>query len=83
MWREYPDGGCYETSWLTGLWSTHTNVEGIVLKATWHWGSDSSVVNDSLGEPGHTTLYVGLPSVWGSMDGDSMFSLFRWRAPYW
>jgi len=27
-------------------------VEGIVLKAAWHWGSDSSVINDPLGEPG-------------------------------
>jgi len=50
------------THWLTGLWSTHAKVEGIVLKAAWHWGSDISVVNDCLGEPGRTTLYVGLPS---------------------
>jgi hypothetical protein len=31
-------------------------VEGIVLKAAWHWVSDSSVVNDPLGEPGRTPL---------------------------
>jgi hypothetical protein len=31
-------------------------VESIVLKAAWHWGSDSSVVNDLLGEPGRTPL---------------------------
>ena len=49
-------------------------MEGIVLKAAWHWGSDSSVINDPLGEPGHTTLYVGLLSMCGSMDGDRMFS---------
>ena len=27
-----------------------------------------------LGVPGHTPLYVGLPSAWGSVDGDHMFS---------
>ena len=43
---------------------------GIVLKAAWHWGSDSSVVNDALEEPGRTPLYVGLTSAWGSVDGD-------------
>ena len=59
----------------SGLWSTQAKVEGIVLKAAWHWGSDSSVINDPLGEPGHTPLYVGLPSAWGSVDGDRMFSL--------
>jgi len=37
------------------------------------WGIDSSVFNDPLGEPGRTPLYVGLPSAWGSMDGDYMF----------
>jgi len=30
------------THWLTGLWSTQAKAEGIVLKAAWHWGSDSS-----------------------------------------
>ena len=52
--------GCYDTRWLTGLWSTQAKVEGIVLQAAWHWGSDCSVINDSLGEPGCTPLYVGL-----------------------
>ena len=28
-----------------------------------------------LGEPGRTPLCVGLPSAWGSMDGDCLFSL--------
>jgi hypothetical protein len=46
-----------------------------MLKAAWHWGSDSSVINDNLGEPGCTLLYVSLPSTWGSVDGDHMFSL--------
>jgi len=55
-------------------------VAGIVLKSAWQWGSDSSVVNDPLGEPGRTPLYVGLPSAWGFMDGDQMFSLFLWES---
>jgi len=74
MRRVYPDGGCYDTGWLTGLWSTQAKVEGIVLKAAWHWGSDSSVINDRFGEPGHTPLYVGLMSACGSVDDDCMFS---------
>ena len=62
LWRVYPDGGWYNTRWLTGLWSTQAMVEGIVLKVAWCWGRDNSVVNDPLGEPGRTPLYVGLPS---------------------
>jgi len=53
-----------------GLWSTQAKVEGIVLKAAWHWGRDCSVLNDPLGDAGHIPLYVGLPSTWGSVDGD-------------
>jgi hypothetical protein len=48
-------------------------VEGIVLRAAWHWGRESSVVYNTLEEPGHTPLYVGLPAAWGSVDGDLMF----------
>ena len=44
-----------------------------MLRAAQHWGRDSRVVNDPLWEPDHTPLYVGLPSVWGSVDGDLMF----------
>jgi len=62
--------GCYDTHCLTGLWSTQAKVEGVVPRAARHWGRDSSVINDSLEEPGHTPLYVGLPSMWGSMDSD-------------
>jgi hypothetical protein len=62
LWRVYPDGGCYETRWPTGVWSTQAKVEGIVPWAAWHWGRHCSDVNDSLGEPGRTPLYVGLPS---------------------
>jgi hypothetical protein len=59
-----------------GLWSTKAKVEGIVLKAAWHWGIDCNVVNDPLGEPGRTPLYAGLPSTWGSVDGDKCFPPF-------
>jgi hypothetical protein len=38
------------TRWLTGLWSTHAKVEGIVPKATKHWNSNSSVINNPLEE---------------------------------
>ena len=65
--------GCYDTHWLTVLWSTQAKVEGIVPRAAWHWGRDSTVVNDLRGEPGNTPLYVGLPSAWGSLDGDLLF----------
>jgi hypothetical protein len=42
-------------------------------KAAGHWGRDSSVINDPLGEPGRTPLHVGPLSAWGSVDGDLMF----------
>jgi hypothetical protein len=45
-----------------------------VLKAAWHWGIDSSAINDPLGEPGHTPLYLGLPFAWGTMESERMFS---------
>ena len=76
MWSVYPAGGCYDNCWLTGLWSTQAKVEGIVPTAAWHWVHwvrYSSVVNDPLGESGPTPLYAGLPSAWGSVDGDLMF----------
>ena len=72
----YPGEGYYNTRWLTGLWSTQAKVEGIMLKAVWHWGRVCSVINDPLGEPGYTPLYVGLLSTWGSMDGEHMLSPF-------
>ena len=61
------------TCWLMRLWSTQAKVEGIMLKAAWHWGSDSSVVNNPFGGPCHTPLYVGLLSMWASVDSDRMF----------
>jgi hypothetical protein len=69
----YPVEGEHDTRWLTGVWPTQAKVEGIVLKAAWHWGSDSSVINDPLGEPDHTQLYAGLLSTCGSTDGDHVF----------
>jgi len=30
----------------------------------WHWGSNRSVVNSPLGEPGLTPMYLGLQSMW-------------------
>jgi hypothetical protein len=71
-----PNEDCYDTYWRIGLWSTPAKVEGIVLKAAWHWGRDCSVVNYTLVKPGRTPLYVGLPSTWGDVDGEQMFSTF-------
>jgi len=75
--------GCYDTCWLMGLWSTQAKVEGIMPRAAWHRVRGSSVVNYPLGEPGHSPLYVGLLSVWGSVDGDVMFFPICKRAPFW
>jgi hypothetical protein len=74
VWKVHPVEGYYDTRWLTGLWSIQAKVEGIVLNAAWHWGSDSSVINDLFGEQDCTPLYVGLLPMWGSIDGDLMFS---------
>jgi hypothetical protein len=75
----YPDNGYFDTCWIAGLWSTQVKVEGILLKAAWHWVNDSRVVNDLVGESGHTPLYVGLLSVWGSKIGEKMFCPFSWE----
>jgi hypothetical protein len=70
------------TRWLMGFMSTQAKAEGIVLKAVWHWCSNSSVVNDPLGEPGRTPLHVGLLSTCGSVDGDPyVFLPFCGKAP--
>ena len=81
LWRAYPDEGCCDTSWLTGL---QAKVESIVLKAAWHWGRDCSVLNCPLGEPDHTptvcrpSVHVGLHGRWLNI-----FRVFRGRATYW
>jgi hypothetical protein len=79
VWRGYPVEGYYDARSLTGLWSTQAKVEGIV-----HGTGvvNSSVVNNPLGEPGRTPLFVGLPSVWDSVDGDHiLFPVCCGRAP--
>ena len=75
--------GVAMTHWLTGLWSTPAKKEGIMPKAAWHWGRDSSVINKCLGEPGCNPLYVAHPSAWGSVDGDLMFFSICRRASFW
>jgi hypothetical protein len=45
-------------------------VSGIVLRAAWHWGGDSSVANNPFGVPGITLSYQCLPLAWGSVGGD-------------
>jgi hypothetical protein len=44
-----------------GLWSTEAKVWGIMPKAAWHWGGDSSVAKDSFGAPRSTPSYEGRP----------------------
>jgi len=59
-------------------------VEGIMLKAAQHWGSDSSVVNDPLGGTSphpivrRPSFCVGLCEWW-----PYVFPTFRGRAPFW
>jgi len=60
----YRGSGLPKPSWKVSCWRLHGT------------GVDCSVVNDPLGEPGCTPLYVSLPSTWGSVDGDQMFPLF-------
>jgi hypothetical protein len=55
--------GYYDTRRLTWLWSTQARVEGTVLQAAWHWDSYSSA-----------PIYVTLPSAWGSVDGERIYS---------
>jgi hypothetical protein len=49
-------------------------MNGIVLKAAWHWIRDCNVKNDALEEPGRTLLYGGPLSTWFSVDGDQIFA---------
>jgi len=68
------------TRWLTGFWPIQAKVKGNVPKDAWHSGSNSSIVNDPTGEPGRTPVYVGLPIVWGSVDGDHMSPSVSWKS---
>ena len=76
MRSRHPVDGYYNRQWLAGLWSTQAKEEHM-LQAAWHWGSNSSVINDPTGESGRTPLHVGIPSTWGSVHNDHMFSLFH------
>jgi hypothetical protein len=76
VWGEYPVEGYYDIRWLMGLWPTQAKMEGTMLKAAWHWGSDRRVVNDPLEKPGCTLLYVGISTMWDSVDSDCMLSPF-------
>jgi hypothetical protein len=80
VWRGNSVEGYYDTRWLTGLLSTQTKVEGIMLKAAWHWGRDNGVVNYPHGEPGRTPFYIGLLSAWGSVDVDRYFPPLQWAS---
>ena len=64
------------TCWQMGLWSTQAKAEDIVLKAARHWGSDSSVINNLVGEQGRTSLCVVLPSAWDSVDCDMLSTFY-------
>jgi hypothetical protein len=78
VWKGYPVEGYCNKRWLMGLCSTKAIVDGIVLKAAWHWGSNSSVMNDPPGEPGCTVSYVGLLSVRGSMRAPYLETVNEW-----
>jgi len=52
-------------------------------RAARHRGTDSSVVNDPLGEGGCTPLYAVLPPAWGPVDSDLMYFPTCRRAPFW
>ena len=65
MWRVYVDVGSHDTCCITGLWSTQAKVEVILQRAAWHWGRDSNVINDPLGNQPHPivcrpSVYLGL-----------------------
>ena len=63
----YPDGGYYNTRWLTGLWSTTARVENIELKDAWHWGRDSNVITISLGN--QSAPFICRPYICGGLCG--------------
>jgi len=98
-WRRILNGTCISISNLLEniAWQTHRDdlrpeARGPLKSGAWGCRPtchpqksplDSSVVNDPLGEPCRTSLYVGLPSVWGSVDGDLMFFPICRRASFW
>jgi hypothetical protein len=80
VWRAYRVAGYYGTRWLTGLWSTQSEVEGIVLKAAWHWVVIAVSKTNPVGNRPQPIIF-SLLSSWGSVDGDRIFLLFRGRVP--
>jgi len=70
MWEAVPgvEGipcrGYYDTYWLMGFWSTQAMVEGIVLKAARHSGSDGSVITNPLGNQAHPIVRRPSVCVW-------------------
>ena len=70
----------YCTHRQKGLWSIQAN-EWNELKSAWHWSTHSSFVNGPLAESDRTQFYEGLPSPWGSVDGEFDFPIRR-RAPF-
>jgi hypothetical protein len=62
----YPDEGYYVTCWIAGLWSTQVNMEGIMLKAAWHWVVIAVFKQSGWGTGPHPTVckpsvHMGLP----------------------
>jgi len=54
---------------LTGL-MVHAKVSGIMPRAAWYCGGDSSTTNNPFRAPGSTPLYLCLPPICGSVGGD-------------
>ena len=78
MWRAYPDEGCYDK--LDSAALVYQSQGGRYrAQGCMTLGSDSSIVNDPLGEPGRTPMYVGLLSTWSSEDVEQVFCLFSWE----
>jgi hypothetical protein len=61
VWRAHPGEGCYDTRWLTGLWSTQAKVEGTVPRAAWHWGREGSAVKIHFGNHAAPHCVRGAP----------------------
>ena len=77
------------TPWWGLLWHMLANGvlvypsqgEGTMLKAARHWGRDCSVINDTLGEPGCTPLYIGLHPCEAPWTETKCFPHFSWEGP--
>jgi hypothetical protein len=56
-----------------GQWSTHTMVSGNMPMAAWYWSGEDDVMDDPLGGPGSTLLYLCRPPLRGATGGDCYF----------